>query len=38
MHLCSVSHTKAFPRAEVIDSVGCAIERFHFQLAKVGDT
>ncbi len=38
MHLSSFSHSMAFPRAEVIDSVGCAIERFHFQLAKVGDT
>jgi len=38
MHLSSFSHSVAFPRAEVIDSVGCAIERFHFQLAKVGDT
>jgi len=38
MHLSSFTHSMAFPRAEVIDSVGCAIERFHFQLAKVGDT
>ena len=37
MHLSSFSHSMAFPRAEVIDSVGCAIERFHFQMAKVGD-
>ena len=38
MHLSSFSHSMAFPRAEAIDSIGCAIERFHFQLAKVGDT
>ncbi|HVI26656.1 MAG TPA: hypothetical protein VM576_10795 [Xanthomonadaceae bacterium] len=37
MRLSSFSHSMAFPRAEVIDSVGCAIERFHFQLAQVGD-
>lgn len=37
MHLSSFSHSIAFPRAESIDSIGSAIERFHFQIAKVGD-
>lgn len=37
MHLSSFSHSMTLPRSESIDSVGSAIERFHFQIAKVGD-
>jgi hypothetical protein len=37
MHLSSMSHSVTMPRAESIDPIGSAMQRFHFQMATADD-